>query len=348
MMLSIIVPVFNTGKYLNECLESLYRQNISDFEVICVDDGSTDNSIDILCDFAERKGNISIIRQEHCGVSAARNKGLNAAKGEYVYFIDSDDYLDDNCLSGIMRKCIENRLDLICFSFNNFSDDDKYSKVTSRIMGDKSRSVAGSNKIITGKELLCSLVFANEWYNSSCIYIARRSVINAYGIKFNDDLICSEDFPFSVKVHLSAERAMCVNSVGYNRRIRQKSIIHTEVSSEFLYCVFKSILMVYNEYHHVNLDDNVSCMFSKLIQNHLLYFAKRYSKASEKDRKGIYSLLSSDEKVFYDCFFVPYVETRDKLLKARAEIKHNKAITQKNCGSQGVLKRINSKFFGRT
>lgn len=343
MMLSIIVPVFNTGKYLNECLESLYRQNISDFEVICVDDGSTDNSIDILCDFAERKGNISIIRQEHCGVSAARNKGLNAAKGEYVYFIDSDDYLDDNCLSGIMRKCIENRLDLICFSYNNFSDDEKYSGVTSRIMGDKIRSISDSNTIITGEELFCSLVYADEWYNSSCIYITRRSVIDNQGIRFNDELICSEDFPFSVKVHLSAKRAMCVDSVGYNRRIRQKSIIHTEVSPEYLYCVFKSILMVCNEYKYICSDNRVTGALSKLIQNHLLHFAKKYSKASKITREGMCSLLSSYEEFVYDCFFVPYVETRDKLLKARNEIKEMKAISKNSRKSQGILKSIRYK-----
>lgn len=339
MILSIVVPVYNTEKYLTDCLESIYRQNISDFEVICVDDGSTDNSLDILSDFAEKKDNMSIIRQNHSGVSAARNKGLNAARGEYVYFIDSDDYLDDNYLNTIMNICSKNRLDLICFSYNNFSDDEKYSKVTSRIMGDKSRSVTDNNKIITGKELLCSLVFANEWYNSSCIYITRRSVIDDQGIRFHDELICSEDFPFSVKVHLAAKHAMCVSSVGYNRRIRQKSIIHTEVSSEYLYCVFRSILMVLKEYKVVNTDDNVAEALSKLIQNHMLYFAKRYSKASIKAREGVYSLLSFDEKFIYDCFFIPYAETRDKLLSARAEIR-KKAMPQNNHGLKGVINKI--------
>ena len=93
-MISIIVPVYNAAPYLPQCLDSLVNQTYRDIEIICVNDGSTDNSLDILKAYAERDSRILVIHQENQGLSDARNKGLKNARGEWVMFVDSDDWID--------------------------------------------------------------------------------------------------------------------------------------------------------------------------------------------------------------------------------------------------------------
>ena len=98
MKLSLIVPVYNTRAYLEKCMESLLNQTWTDLEILCVNDGSTDYSGEILDKFARRDSRVQVISQENRGLSAARNAGLRRATGEYVCFVDSDDVLElDAC-----------------------------------------------------------------------------------------------------------------------------------------------------------------------------------------------------------------------------------------------------------
>ena len=94
MTISVVVPIYNTSIYLSKCLESLINQTYKDIEIICINDGSTDNSLEILNKFQKKDNRIKIITQENQGLSAARNKGIVEANGEYISFIDSDDWVD--------------------------------------------------------------------------------------------------------------------------------------------------------------------------------------------------------------------------------------------------------------
>lgn len=113
--LSIIIPVYNTGKYLDDCLTSLLHQDIphEQYEIICVNDGSTDNSLEILNGYASDNENIQVIDQQNAGHAAARNVGLQAAQGRYVWFVDSDDYIDAGCLGFLLRILNENQIDFL-------------------------------------------------------------------------------------------------------------------------------------------------------------------------------------------------------------------------------------------
>ena len=92
--ISIIVPVYNTEKFLEKCLNSLIKQTLKDIEIICINDGSIDNSLQILRKFANKDKRIQIINQTNSGLSIARNAGINKATGEYIGFVDSDDWVD--------------------------------------------------------------------------------------------------------------------------------------------------------------------------------------------------------------------------------------------------------------
>ena len=112
---SIIIPVYNTEKYLDRTLMSVLAQTYEDFEIICINDGSKDNSLSILESYAQKDPRIKVISQENQGLSMARNNGLKDAKGEYIYFLDSDDALHPQMLEITVSKIIEHQADLLCF-----------------------------------------------------------------------------------------------------------------------------------------------------------------------------------------------------------------------------------------
>lgn len=115
MEISIIIPVYNMENYLNRCLDSLLRQTFQNFELICIDDGSVDTSLEILQSYQDQFEYFTIITQENQGVSAARNKGMKAAKGNYIHFIDSDDWIETDALEKAYCFLHKNKCDIVCF-----------------------------------------------------------------------------------------------------------------------------------------------------------------------------------------------------------------------------------------
>ena len=107
--LSIIVPIYNVEKYLPRCIESILNQTFKDFELILVNDGSTDSSYEILKEYENKYDNFRVINQKNGGLSAAKNAGIKIAKGEYIAFLDSDDYLDKNFLETLYNMAVNNK-----------------------------------------------------------------------------------------------------------------------------------------------------------------------------------------------------------------------------------------------
>lgn len=119
MKLSIVVPVYRVAKYLPKCVDSLLAQDISDYEIILVDDGSPDECPQICNQYAEQYSNIKVIHQSNAGLSAARNTGIAAATGDYILFVDSDDYLQPNVLGALMEQIERDNLEVLRFRYQN-------------------------------------------------------------------------------------------------------------------------------------------------------------------------------------------------------------------------------------
>lgn len=130
-LLSIILPVYKVENYIWECVDSIFKQGLSDpdFEVIFVNDGTPDNSIEIIEDFVSFHDNITIINQENMGVSKARNAGLAASQGLYVYFMDPDDLLVNNALSVLLAKVLSSSADILMAGYCRFDDGEDFSKL---------------------------------------------------------------------------------------------------------------------------------------------------------------------------------------------------------------------------
>ena len=120
---SVIIPVYNVEEYLGECLNSVVNQTFEDIEIICVNDGSTDNSLEILNDYALRDNRIKVLTQENKRQGAARNLGMDKSSGVYVYFMDSDDYIDLNTIEKLYDNAVSNNSDIVVSKIARFTDD---------------------------------------------------------------------------------------------------------------------------------------------------------------------------------------------------------------------------------
>lgn len=123
MKLSIIVPIYNVAPYLRKCVDSLLAQDISDYEIILVDDGSPDECPKICDEYATIYSNIRVIHQENAGLSAARNSGIAVAQGDYIWFVDSDDYIEPNVLGALMEQIERDNLDILRFRYQNVREN---------------------------------------------------------------------------------------------------------------------------------------------------------------------------------------------------------------------------------
>ena len=123
-MVSVIIPLYNVEEYLRQCLDSVVCQTLSNIEIICVDDGSPDRSAEIAAEYVEKYPNVKLIRKENGGLSSARNAGLEAAQGDYVFFLDSDDKITQEAL-GVMKQVMR-RENPHVIAFNFYSDDGAY------------------------------------------------------------------------------------------------------------------------------------------------------------------------------------------------------------------------------
>lgn len=220
LLLSIIVPVYNTESYLKECLDSLLEQDISEYEIICINDGSTDNSLDILNDYSRMNKKIKVLSQENKGLSATRNRGIELSKGKYIYFMDSDDLLERNSLSYIISLMEKEELDLYVFDGESFIDE--LNKNDFELINyDKKHSYGIYN---SGKLLLSDLVRDRVFSPSPCLYITRRDILISRSIFFIEGIL-HEDEAFTVEVFLNVEKSMHENRAFFKRRIRQDSIM---------------------------------------------------------------------------------------------------------------------------
>ena len=220
---SVIVPVYNVELYLKECLESIVNQTLKDIEIILVDDGSSDDSFQIMQEYANHDDRITVIQQNNRGVSAARNIGLHYAKGEFIYFIDSDDYLELTALAELYPKCVENNLDALIFDYTRFCDDPNI-KVQQLERPDYT-------EIYDGFSLL-SLQKNDKSYSPVVWAIfLKNEFLNKNNISFYEGII-HEDNLFLFYVYMNATRMAHLKKCLYNHRLHPNSIMTSPESSK--------------------------------------------------------------------------------------------------------------------
>ena len=213
--LSIVFPVYNVEKYVRASLESIFRQglNEADFEIIIVNDGAKDNSMEVIQDIISEHSNISVIHQENQGLSMARNNGMAKAKGEYILMPDSDDLLIDNSLPVLLEKALESKADLIVADFLQMTDEeiDKLSTIEQPLLKVKKKK---------GCELFMQDLNPNECYVWHTLY--RRLFLEEKRITFVPGITC-QDVPFTHECYLRSDDCIKTNLLLNIYRRRQMS-----------------------------------------------------------------------------------------------------------------------------
>ena len=196
MKISVIVPVYQAEKTLERCLDSLIKQQDDDIEIILINDGSTDNSADICRAFAERYQFIHYYSKDNGGVSSARNLGLDHASGDYVVFVDSDDYVLDKYFDNI-RDGLKKKPDLLLFKYTCFGKSEKDS-LGSDFYYDKIEDTSDT----------ISILLENNSFNSLCNKAFKRNLIEQRKLEFFEDLQIAEDLTFIVS-YLCEVHSVC-------------------------------------------------------------------------------------------------------------------------------------------
>lgn len=210
MLLSTIIPVYKAEKFLPQLLEGLLPQLTNECEVILVDDDSPDNCGSICDEYARRDSRVKVIHKENGGASSARNAGLDLAKGEYITFVDSDDWVSDDYIETVLSFCT-GEYDIVNFDFNLQQKDKSFvtsPSETKEIKYDSSRYF----------ELLLS-----KRINSACSKIYKSSIIKEKKISFNDDIEIGEDYCFNLEYSLYANSFLLSNKAIYYYRYNEGS-----------------------------------------------------------------------------------------------------------------------------
>lgn len=226
MDVSVIVPVYNVEPYLQECLDSVLSQTGVDLEVICINDGSTDGSSEILKRAAEEDSRVRIITQENRGQSAARNRALEVATGKYVYFLDSDDVLIEGMLARLFLFAEREDLDHVIFGAESFVDE-SHGAIDGKMLSDTESYYSVKNPSIyqvvcRGPDLFARLVSADSFYVSPPLRFLRRDVIEGAHLRFVEGVI-HEDNHFTPLALFASKRAVVIPDKLYRRRLRYGS-----------------------------------------------------------------------------------------------------------------------------
>ena len=236
--ISVIVPIYNAEKYIAQCIQSLLAQTLGEIEIIIVNDGSTDNSKSIILQYAANDGRIVFIDGGNEGVSAARNKGIIIAKGEYLGFVDADDYAAENMYQVLFEKAKEGGADVAICNVQLVSENKE---------GRQRLSLENAviNIEINRNAALTDLMhYKYDHANFNKIYAA--DIIKQHGLRFNSEMKVHEDFLFNLMYFQYAKKGVSVHDALYNYRQHAASV--TSVASHDHITELNILFNSFNDY----------------------------------------------------------------------------------------------------
>lgn len=249
-LISIIVPVYKVEKYLKRCLDSIINQTYTNLEIILVDDGSPDNSGKICDEYALKDNRITVIHKENGGVSSARNTGLNSSTGKWISFVDSDDWIDENYFSTMMRN-INDDVDVIICSYNRVVNE-KYEQIR----------YFYKTKSLNNYEYLNNVLNPQSGFGFCHMKLYRKKVIHE--INFNENLKVGEDALFNLKISSNIKKAIFIPDTLYNYRINSESVVKKfdieyvqkylkamQYTKEYIFNNYKDKFVYQNYYNYV-------------------------------------------------------------------------------------------------
>lgn len=284
-MISIIVPMYNVEKYISKCIKSLLNQNIEK-ELILIDDGSTDNTYKIAREYENKYPFIKLIHQENKGQSIARNIGINESRGDYIFFCDADDYVDDDSLIDLYELCKKNDLDILKTGWKTINN----TQILCNIPNDK----ITLNKVITTKEYFKESIF--NWYNVVPIngffkktFILENNILFPENIQFEDNT-----FHLMVLLKNINARIMQIDSLFYNVQLNENSTTKSKPQPKIIFDQLENARLM-NQFINAEIKDDELKEVAKASVSSLVFTMTGYFYRLEKKyRNDIYNAIPKD------------------------------------------------------
>jgi len=287
VFVSVIIPVYNTESYLEECLDSIKNQTLKHIEIICIDDGSTDDSLSIIKAYAQNDNRFIVLSQPNAGLGATRNIGLANAKGSYVYFMDSDDILEIGALEFLYNEATRDSLDILYFDGSSFFETEQLKSKYPQYLNLYERQNEYS-EITIGYDLFNKFVRDNCYLASACLQFFRRDFLLQENICFPEG-ITFEDNLFTLMCILKATNVSHRRKQLFRRRVRENSIV-TEVSDyrkfyDFYRCYWAMITFLYGkEFDDITIS-SIQVRLDDMQSTALAYFQAIHPDELHKDDK---------------------------------------------------------------
>ena len=327
ILVSIIIPVYNAENYLHECIKSLINQTLNECEFIFVNDGSKDNSKNIIKNYQLNDKRIKLINQENQGVSVARNKGLSIAKGEYIGFVDADDSINLNMIEVLYNEISRYNLDLIMCNFESSLDGNKTisspTLPTNRIL----------NRRYIEENLLIKFIDSDE-LNTVCTKLYRSSLIKSNNIQFPEKIELGEDGIFNLRYMIKAKNLKYVSYTGYYYREVNGSATRDMSNKDY----FQEALHVYltdlPEFNNININKEVlkkskiTKFIDKVISNIYIYLVPNNGIKLSNKLRYVHNMIKNNyvkeaiiyyrneyynEKNRYDKFIIKMIHRRSTI-----------------------------------
>ena len=298
--MSVIIPVYNVEDYLEECIDSIVNQTLKDIEIICVNDGSKDGSEDIVKKYAKDDSRIKLINKENGGLSSARNVGIREASGEYIIFLDSDDYLETYALEYLYYEAKKDGLDQLFFSAAIFYDGCKKS-----IKNDYYIRKNDYTNVVSGQELFAKWVENAEFKPSACLQINRTAYLKENNLYFKEGII-HEDNLFTIQCMYYSKKVRYANINLYNRRVRENSIMTGTQNFKHAYHLYLIVMELKKFALRENVSKNRQYYEALIIQlDRVMVQVANYAKnlSEEELKEHIYEMNEEEAINFYVCTF---------------------------------------------
>lgn len=295
---SVIIPVYNTEKYVEEALRSIMSQSLEDIEIIVINDGSTDNSLELIRGLAASDKRIQLHCQENKGLSESRNLGIKAATGEYIYFMDSDDLLERDGLLDCYKKCQDKNLDFIFFDAKIFGHSNGSPVINYQ------RTHLLEDRVYGGPEILEKLLKKAVFLSSACLNFIELGFLRQIQLQFYPGIL-HEDELFTLLLFLQAERVSFLPFPYFQRRIRDDSIMTSRFARKNAtgyFTVAREIIQFRNETN----DPSIRSLIDRRLR--AMFQAVLYKTRSMKMKDRIF--------VLFNCAlrFKKYVTLKDLIL----------------------------------
>lgn len=261
--ISVIIPIFNVEKFIGKCLESILNQNLTNIEILCIDDASTDSSLEVVKKYAKQDSRIKIIHNEtNRGQGFCRNIGINKAKGNFICFIDSDDWINADTLEKMYYEAETNKLDLVICKLICYDNNEK--KLYNTNYYDMKFLDYFSKKIFNHWDIKDSIT---SFAVMPCNKLYSKKLIIENKIFFPEKYKMFEDNPFFYDVILNSNKIMFIPEYLYNKRMHEKSITYLKDTLLDIFGIYEDIFKIFKK-------NNVFELYKTILYNNLAYVFK--------------------------------------------------------------------------